>query len=581
MSDRRTSPAFAFALALATAAGASELTLTPCRLPGLDEEARCGTFAVPENRALAGGRTLALPVAVVPATGTASADPLVYVAGGPGDSSIRGAAGMAHAFASLRAGRDLLFVDTRGLGGDDRLFCAELAERGNLQGFYDEFLPPERVRRCRERLAERFDLTQFTTRAGVEDLEAVRRALGYERLNLIGVSYGSRFVLDFLRRYPASVRTATLLGVDPPTEPGPLRFARFAQQALDATFADCAADAACGARFPDLAGDLARALARLARGPVPVSLADPSTGAAIPFEMNRAAFAQALRYMLYQPSTALLVPLAVHAAGGGDFTPVAETALTFFQFAAADFADGYYLSVTCGEDLPYIADAAIPAAVAGTFLGDFRIRQQRAACAAWVEMPRDPAFVTPVAAEVPVLLVSGGRDPVTPAHLAEEALRTLPNGRHLVLPDAGHDWAGLVGADCPDRLVAEFVVAGAADGLDASCIAAMRRPPYLLAAPGAADAPPPTRAELEALTGVYAGDGGFEAEVTLGEAGDLRLTLRGKETRRLRPLGARRFAIAGLPPTFAIEFRPGADGRAAALAIDEGGGPSLVLERRR
>lgn len=566
-------------LALLASTAAAELPLAPCRLAGLDEEARCGTLTVPENRAMPDGRTLAIPVVVLPASGRASRDPIVYVAGGPGDSSVRGAAGMAHAFAGLRGKRDLLFVDTRGLGGADRLVCAELAERGNLQGFYDEFLPPEKVRRCRERLASRFDLTQFTTSAGVDDLEAVRRALGYEKLNLVGFSYGTRFVLDFLRRHPGSARTATLVGVDPTTEHGPLNYARFAQNALDATFADCAAEPACAARFPDLPGDLARALARLDQGPVPVALADPATGAAIPIEMNRPAFAQSLRYMLYQPSTALLVPLAVHEAGRGNFAPIAENALLFFQMAAADFADGYYLTATCGEDVPYIDDAKIPAAVAGTFLGDFRIRQQRAACAAWVDMPRDPKFVEPVASDVPVLLVSGERDPVTPAHLGEQTLATLPNGLHVVLPDANHDYGGLVGADCPDRIAAAFVVAGTTRGLDTSCVAGMRRPAYVLAVPGA-DAPELSRDELARLAGEYASGDGFAAAVTLGDDGYLRVSLRGQEPRRLLVQSATRFGIAGLPPTFALEFRLDAEGRAAAFAIDEGAGPSFVLERR-
>jgi pimeloyl-ACP methyl ester carboxylesterase len=578
MPTRRAPLACALTL-LAAAAGAAEPTLEPCRLPGLDEEARCGSLAVPENRAATGGRALRIPVVVVPATGAATSDPIVYVAGGPGDSSIRGAAGMAHAFASLRGTRDLLLVDTRGIGGDDRLFCAELAERGNLQGFYDQFLPAEKVARCRERLAARFDLTQFTTSAGVDDLEAVRRELGYERLNLFGVSYGTRFVLEFLRRHPESVRTATLVGVDPTTEHGPLNYARFAQQALDATFADCAGEPACAAAFPDLPGALARALARLDQGPVAVMLADPASGAPIPLEIHRPAFAQSLRYMLYQPPTALLVPLAVHEAGRGNFAPIAENALLFFQMAAADFADGYYLSATCGEDVPFIDDAAIPAAVAGTFLGDFRIRQQRAACAAWVAMPRDPAFVQPVVSEVPVLLVSGERDPVTPAHLGEQALATLPNGLHLVLPDANHDYAGLVGADCPDRIAVAFIAAGTTRGLDTSCVAAMRRPPYLLAAPGA-NAPELSRDELARLAGTYATLEGLEAVVTLGDDGQLRVSLRGQEARRLLAASATRFGIAGFPPTFAIEFRLGADGRAVALAIDEGAGPSFVLERR-
>jgi pimeloyl-ACP methyl ester carboxylesterase len=579
MSIRRALAASALTLSTLASAGAAELALTPCRLDGLEGEARCGSLAVPEDRNRPDGRVITVPVVVVPAKTATPKGAVAFLAGGPGASSIASAAGAASHAGTLREERDLLFVDTRGLGGPDRLFCSELAERGNMQSFYEEFLPPAKAARCRERLAATHDLTRYTTEEGADDLEAVRRALGYGPLDLVGASYGTRFALVYARRHPASVRTLLLYGAVATDERIPLHFASYFESALMATFEACAAEPACRERFPGLRDDLAAAVARLVGAPVPVELTDPSSGEPFRFVVTRAGFAQALRYMLYLPSSALLVPATVHAAAGGDFRPVAEAAQTFFTFAASDFADGYYLSVTCSEDVPFILEAEIAAATGGTLLGDFRIRQQQAACAAWTAQPVDAAFLEPVRSAAPTLIVSGERDPVTPAKQAERIASTLPAARHVVVPDAGHDVGGLVGLDCLERLEAEFIRTANAERLDTACVASIRRPPFVLGLPGS-EAPDLGREELERLAGSFAASNGLQATVALGDDGRLRLTIFGKPPSLLVPRSARRFGIAGLPPTFAVEFRLDADGRAVAFAVDEGAGPSLVLERR-
>lgn len=572
--SRRALPAaLACAAALLTTTASAELRMTPCDVEGLPPgEARCGTYEVAEDRAAAGGHKVPLHVVVVPAGGEPrQPDPVVYLAGGPGDSATAAAAAGAHHYAELRRHRDLVFVDLRGTGKSAALSCPEL-ERA--QGFLDEFLPVAGVRACRERLAARADLSRYDTATAVDDLAEVLSALGYERVNLDGASYGTRAALEMIRRHPQRVRTALLFGVVPPGTRNPLTFARDAQAALDATFAECAADTACAAAFPDPRADLAAVLARVEREPVVVEVPAGAGGGAQPLRLDRAGIAQTLRYMLYLPASAAELPYALHRAAAGDFAPLGAMA-AFFSRMAARTADGFFLSVLCAEETTFIRDDEVAAEVAGTFLGDLRVRAQRRACEVW-DVPQVPAErLAPVRADVPALLVSGERDPVTPARWAEEVARHLPRSRHVVVPDAGHDVEGMAGTDCLVRLATETIVRGDAQAIDTSCVATMTRPPFTTAGPAPEVTLP--EAELTALAGIYASGDGLQVEVRL-EEGSLRLHLAEQPPLTLVPLGAGRFRIAGLPAAYGAEFFR--DGEASGLRVLQGAGEPLLLHRR-
>jgi pimeloyl-ACP methyl ester carboxylesterase len=238
--------------------------LTPCKQPGLPPEALCGTYEVFENRAARSGRKIPLQIVVVPATGPARlADPIVYFAGGPGEASIPQGLAVTGQLSSVASKRDVLLVDLRGTGRSGGLFCTELQNdlQSSLQGFLDDFLPADKMHACRDRLKKEADLSWYTTDAAVDDVEEVRTALGYGPLNLIGISYGTRAVLTYLRRHPKSVRTAMLEGVLTPEERYPLGMARATQEALDGLIAECEGDAACRGAFPKLRQDLDAVLA--------------------------------------------------------------------------------------------------------------------------------------------------------------------------------------------------------------------------------------------------------------------------------------------------------------------------------
>ena len=474
--------ALLLALACAGPATAARPGLSPCRVAGY--EALCGSLELWEDRAAQRGRRIGLKVVVLPAIGAEPLpDPIVLFAGGPGGAIIDQAAGIAHDFARLRAQRDLLLVDQRGTGGSHRLGCDLSNGRGALQEAFDELLPEAAVRACRATLEEKADLRLYTTSTAADDLAEVMDRLGYRTANLVGASYGTRIAQVFMRRHPERVRTATLAGVAAMDQHLPLFHARDAQRSLDLLLAGCAADPACAAAFPRNAEALAEVLARLEREPARVVAVHPDTGERGEVTIGRDAFAEALRTGLYVPGTAVGLPLAIHRARGGDYEPFVDATLPRLTATIDGLAMGMYLSVTCAEDLPFLTEEAVRRATAGTFLRDYRVRQQQRACALWPRGAIPPGFHEPVRSEAPTLLVSGALDPVTPPVWAERVAAALPRSLLVVVPHGHHQDRGLANQRCLDDVADTFIERGTVEGLDTSCFATMLRRGFTLPEP--------------------------------------------------------------------------------------------------
>ncbi|MFL6199617.1 MAG: alpha/beta hydrolase [Thermoanaerobaculia bacterium] len=557
------------------AAPAPKLELKPCTTPGLPPEARCGTYEVWENRAAKSGRKIPLRVVVLPALGPDRLpDPFVHFTGGPGNSSVMaGVTRIAQELAAVRQRRDFLLVDFRGTGGSAGLFCPELQGNEVRNRLMEDYMPPEQVKACAERLGKTADLTQYTNDASVDDVDEVRAALGYDKVNLMGISGGSRSVLIYLRRHPDRVRTAVLWGVWPPDERGAFGMARNTQQALDGLIAECASDPACNAAFPKLRDDVAAVLRQAEKEPVKVAMTDGDTGKPVEVRLTRTGLAQTLRYMLYAPSSAALLPLEVHLAAQGNWKPLVETA-RFYAGNLNSAAMGYTLALTCSEDIAFIREEEIPAAVQGSFLGDFRIRAQQAACAQWPAPRLGREFLDPVTSDVPVLLVSGELDPATPPANAERAARTLKNHLRVVVPAGGHDFEGIEGADCLYGLIARFVETGTEKGLDTSCLKRMKRPEFALKRDADVELPAD---QLARLAGTYKDrESGYEMRIeTLGP--HLRSVADGQRPFMLVATSPTRFRIAGLPGYF-FDFQI-TEGRATACTLVEPGVPPFTLTR--
>jgi pimeloyl-ACP methyl ester carboxylesterase len=463
------------------------VSLTPCEVPGPNpstkDKARCGTFEVYEDREHKAGRKIALKIVVYPATGADKApDPLFYIPGGPGSSATEDAPYVAQQAAKIREHRDLVFVDQRGTGGSNPLNC-NFFNPANLQSYLGDYFPLPDVRKCREELEPKANLKLYTTPIAADDLEDVRRALGYQKINIIGGSYGTRAAQVFLKLHPNSVRAIILHGVSPTNQSMPRDFPQHTERALNGVIAECAADKACHEAFPNLEPEKKTVLAQLLRGPVAVEITRGDSNENVRVTLSRDLAGEAIRYMLYQPAAASRIPLFIHLAAQGDFKPLVKAAIEYRANLVATGSNGMYLSVTCAEDLPFIKPGEGERNGANTFLGDYRLRQQRAACELWPRGKIPVGYAAPTVSDVPVLILTGQWDPVTPPIYGDTAAKHLPQSVHVIVPHGGHGFGGLNGIDCIDNLMSSFIEKGTTSGLDTSCVSSISRGGFQLKLP--------------------------------------------------------------------------------------------------
>lgn len=429
---------------------------------------RCEVF---EDRAGRKGRKIALNVLVLRATGPdRQPDPVFPLAGGPGQAATSLAARWRNHW--MRRERDIVLVDQRGTGRSNPLRVQLPGSDDDVQGYLDPIFDVESFRRALARLARVADLTRYTTPLAMDDLDDVRAALGYRRINLVGGSYGTRAGLVYLRRHPERVRSAILTGVAPIAFTNPLYHAWGAQRALDLLLQEVAEDPAYDGIYDDLGGKLDTVLARLAEQPAQVTVAHPATRKKVTLRLTRDAFAEALRVMLYYLPTNRVVPLALHRAYAGRYETFVEIGLRSNRRLRNSLCFGMLMSVVGSEDIPRIDPASIAKETAGTFLGDGRVRRQMAVAEFWPrgEVPAD--YGDPVRSDAPVLIFSGNLDAVTPPRWGAEAARHLPNNLHVVHPGA-HEQPTHPGIR---RLMREFLSKASVEGLDASFVRHIRLP---------------------------------------------------------------------------------------------------------
>jgi pimeloyl-ACP methyl ester carboxylesterase len=419
----------------ASAGPAERLALHPCFLASLRAFARCGGFRVRENRAIAAGRELTLRVVVLPARG-APVDPVpvFLLTGGPGLGAAESPGYAAYVLDGVRDHRDVILVDQRGTGRSNPLECDLYGNR--LQALFDPMFPVDAVRRCRDALASRADLAQYATAPALEDLDELRTALGAERIDLFGVSYGTRVALEYLRRHGAHVRRVVVQGVIAPTAPILVDSRWGAERALRRAIAECGTDTACHAAAPDPAADIAALLSPIQTFPARLRLWNWRRVSFETVTLTPRATAERLWSATYNAGEwRRLLPL-VHQAAAGDPEPFVRRTTAQSAGRKRGRSEGMMLSVICAEDAPRIAATARDTTPA--LLGSPVLDELVAACAAWPTVPPPADYATPVRSDVPVLLISGAFDPVTPPELAGEVAQGLSRATHLVNPGGGH-----------------------------------------------------------------------------------------------------------------------------------------------
>jgi pimeloyl-ACP methyl ester carboxylesterase len=444
----------------------------PCPVGTLDDSARCGVVRVPES-SRPGARQIDIHVVVLPARAAAAApDPVVPLAGGPGQGTAALAGAYGRQLDVLRERRDILLVDQRGTGGSNGLICRSTDSTPALFG---HLFNPARLKQCRDEFAKRADLTQYTTPMAAADFGRIWDALGYTRVNLIGTSYGSRLALELSRQFPARIRTVTLDAVAPVALTWPSLAAPDADASLAALVEDCSSDAACARAFPRFRQDIDAAFTRLSRQPVTAAVHDPATAQTVRVPFGRTDLGYAVRGLLYGDA-ALLLPQWFKAAAAGSYDRFAQAYADRARALDGEIADGVHLGVYCAEDLPRVDWTAAEAAARSTHLGTYLLDEYRAACAVWPRGTVPASYFEPVHSRLPTLLLTGRRDPVTPPRTATDAARTLERSRMLLWRYGGHGFDGLLQRGCRASIVSAFVQSASLATLPTGCMSSAPLP---------------------------------------------------------------------------------------------------------
>jgi pimeloyl-ACP methyl ester carboxylesterase len=456
----------------------------PCMFEGLDlgiftispesQGFECGYVTVPEQHANPDGPTIRLPVAIRRATGPdPKPDPLFLAQGGPGGSAFE-LFTLTLPGTAIAAERDMVIFNQRGtLHAEPELTCTELRENAT------ELLPltPEDgeeqwqalLGTCYQRLrAEGINLSAYNSLENAADVEAIRRALGYDEFNFYGVSYGTLLGLHLMRDYPEHLRSVILDSV----VPAELNFIPHVPQSenrvYDEIFQFCANNPACAADYPDLEERFLAIVDHLNSNPITLPLTDPETGQQAEAYLDGDILLDVIYIGLYLPDSYAIFPKLVANLEAEDYTFVKMIwPLIVFDHT---FSEGMYYSVICAEDADFDPNAVklegLRPQIAATVSDDLQAYLD--SCAVWPVNALSGNVDEPVVSNIPTLLLSGQFDPITPPSFAATAANSLQNAHNIVNPFSSHGVA--FNHDCIDRIVQNFLNAPAAEPDTTACL---------------------------------------------------------------------------------------------------------------
>ena len=433
-----------------------------------DVEALCGTLSVPEDRSRPEGRHIELRVALVPArSARPAADPVFMLAGGPGAAATEAMAWTVKAFRGTHDARDIVLVDQRGTGGSHALWLGPAPDVRNLT----ERDADAALRRWLDAELEAIDgdPSFYTTSVAMDDLDAVREALGYSTINLYGASYGATAAQYYIRQHADRLRAVVLDGATLLDVPIFEHIAANSQRALDAILDRCEADAPCRTAYPDVAADLEAAWTVLETSAKTTGVVDPWDGKAV--VVDAAGFATALHAALLSADRAVTVPWLIDQAAGGRWDAVARAMLAA-RGGEAPTASYPLMSgeIRCSEAWADFDPEDVARLGAGSYLLEPQLaaaRQQERACRYAPEgiVPANDA--APARSDVPVLFLVGDADPQDPPANIADASTDFPNSRTVVAPGHGHT-VGHLG--CLPSVVDSFFESPDVETIDASCV---------------------------------------------------------------------------------------------------------------
>ena len=462
----------------APAVQAETIQPSGCHVDGVREQVLCATVPVAENPGKPEGRKIDMNVVILPSFSSAKEQPpLLILAGGPGQAATEQAVMVERMFRQVRAHRDIVMIDQRGTGKSNPLACDNFEDEAFAALDFNNATMDlaEQGRICLKGLTES-DLSQYSSEQAVDDFEAVREALGYSKYHLYGVSYGTRAGLIYMRRHPDSLESVVLDGVAP-TQQAIGAFGQTSEQAFELLLSGCRDSNDCQAAFPELKQDFQRLVAKLRNDPPLVKIHHPVTGEQDTLLVDHIKFLNAVRNGMYMTDTRRMLPLVIHEASKDNFRPFSG----FYGMMGSGGGTGMYMGMTltvlCSEDWSRVTAKAKQLDDNNYVVGNMTSRLWDEFCSVWPTYPVDPGFAEPVKSELPVLLLSGRLDPVTPPSWADNAAQTLSNSRHLVAVNGSH---AVATHTCAPRVIASFLNGKALSELDDSCLTKPRKPRFLI-----------------------------------------------------------------------------------------------------
>lgn len=445
--------------------------LKPYKIEGVNSEMLHGFFEVWENRKTKSGRKIPISVLVLPAKkGAAVKPPLFSFSGGPGGPGTDLLFRFLGDYKDLNNERDIVMIDQRGTGKSNQLGCKFLENRLILEDYLSEMYPEEVIKKCFDSLSTIADLKQYTTPNIADDIDEVRNWLGYDKIDIIGFSYGTRLAQIYAKRHPESTNNVILFGAVTTTLKMPLHHASDAQRAIDLLFKDCADDSSCADAYPNLKEEFNSIVETLRKGNIKMEYKHPQIDSAVTLTFHEYDFTESIRRTMYSQAGQRQVPHLIHEFYKKNYKVFLDWILPEDLKREGDFADGMYLSVTCTEDVPFVDYYTAQKLNKGTYLGNYRTDQQVRACDCWVkgELPED--YFNPIVSHKPVLIISGFMDPITPPEIGKELLKYLPNGKQTIIRYLSHSSTGLKNINFLADYMMEFLNENSAENLDESML---------------------------------------------------------------------------------------------------------------
>jgi pimeloyl-ACP methyl ester carboxylesterase len=470
---------------------------TPCpspNVPGypqldLPPDFTCGTLTVPENRSKPDGRQIEVRYARAPAaSGDSSRPPLLWLEGGPGGSAFTAAPSLVAL--GVNQDRDVIFVDQRGTYHSTLLNCPEISDfNREAVGLAPTRRAAKRrhvaaTQACHDRwVADGADLAAFSTKENAADLADLREALGIEEWDVYGVSYGSDLAMQLVRDHPEGIRSLVLDSAVPPNLNLIPNFWPAAAEGFDAVFEACEQQPACNDAYPEFRQEFYDAVEKLDEEPLELTAPD-SEGNPTKVVIDGYTLANTAVIMSFSvdhPNYSDL-PGMINALVEGDGAPFAELiAGSLGPAGLSGSGDGLGLSVFCRESVAFTtpektlraARRAAPEIPERVLRLPPQFPQPFEDCEAW-DVPPAPRARAQARADVPVLVLSGSFDHVTPPSSARVAAKGFPNSNVVVIPGAGHVVVRF--SDCAREVMANFL--DSPDEYDMSCVDALGVPPF-------------------------------------------------------------------------------------------------------